>query len=171
MIRFKSTLIVTALIAAGVAAPAFAASKDTNFTVNINVTGSCKFISASNINFDSSDATPGTTDKTGTLKVQCTKSLPFSLQLDAGINGASNVNARKMKSTTGTDTIAYQLYSDSFNTVWGTATSGVGAVTGTGTGFGGSTLDQTFTVSARATLTGTEPVATYTDTIKATVTY
>ncbi len=171
MSLFKSTLIATALVAAGVAGTANAASVGQDFKVKISITGSCTFISASDINFAATAATPGTRDATGTIKVQCTNNLPFSVQLNSGLNGGGNVNARKMKSTSGADTIAYQLYSDSFSTVWGTATSGAGLVSGTGAGFGGTTLDKSFTVSARATLVGTEPVASYEDTITATVTY
>jgi spore coat protein U-like protein len=166
---FKSTLIATALVAAGFVGNANAASVNQDFKVKISITGSCTFISASDINFAATAATPGTRDATGTIKVQCTNNLPFSVQLNSGVNGGGNVNARKM--TSGSNSIAYQLYSDNFSTVWGTATSGTGLVGGIGAGFGGTTLDKSFTVSARATLVGTEPVASYEDTITATVTY
>ena len=66
-------------------------------------------------------------------------------------------------------TIAYQLFKGpGFTDVWGN--TGTDAATGIGTGFGAS-HDQEFTVSARATLIGTETATSYTDTITATVTY
>lgn len=166
---FKSTLIATALVAAGFAGNADAAgSANTTFKVNINIDGSCLFISADNIEFGTTNAQPGTRDASGKLKVQCTNALPFTLQLDAGLNGGGDINARKMASGAG-GTIAYQLFKGpGFTDVWGN--TGTDAATGIGTGFGAS-HDQEFTVSARATLIGTETATSYTDTITATVTY
>lgn len=165
---FKTTLIATALVAAGFVGNAAAAgsSKDQTFTVNIAINGSCKFISADNITFDATEAAAKTVDATGNIKVQCTKNLPFTLDLNAGANGGGDVNARKMKRGTNNDTISYQLFTSN-DAVWGNSQ----AVPGTGAGIGGDSLNRTFQVKAKATLTGEEPAGSYTDTVTATINY
>ena len=168
---FKTSLIAAALIAAGAAAPATAAD-NMAFDVTITIDKSCDVTSTSDVAFGSTTASAGTVTGTGgNVTVQCTVDVPYDIALDAGDNGA-NVGARKMLHTNGTDAIPYQLYQDAgFSTVWGD-TVDTNTVEGTGTGFGtGTPYDQPHTVYAQATVPGTAPVGSYSDTITATVTF
>ena len=157
---FKTSLIAAALIAAGAAAPATAAD-NMAFDVTITIDKSCDVTSTSDVAFGSTTASAGTVTGTGgNVTVQCT-----------GDNGA-DVSTRKMLHTNGSDAIPYQLYQDAgFSTIWGD-TVDTNTVEGTGTGFGtGTPYDQPHTVYAQATVPGTAPVGSYSDTITATVTF
>ena len=96
-----------------------------------------------------------------TINYTCTNTLPVTISLDKGLNGASTA-ARLMKN--GASTLSYQLYSDSARTtVWDDATNKA-SVTGTG-------------ASATQTIYGQIPAgqypsaAAYTDTVTITFTY
>ncbi len=164
---FKTTLLVTALIAASSLAPASAADNQ-NFDVTLTISKSCDVTSTQNVAFGNVQANPGTLNAQGGVSVQCTSGTPYALALNGGNNSSNNINARKMAS--GTSTIAYQLYQDtSTSTVWG-ETAGTDTVDRIGTGFGAA-FNQAHTVYAAATIVGTEPAGNYTDTVTATVTF
>ncbi|MGY0798196.1 Csu type fimbrial protein [Lysobacter sp. A286] len=166
---FKTSLLATALIAGGAIAPANAAD-NMNFDVTITIDKSCDVTSTSDVSFNSRFASAGTVSTNGGVTIQCTVDVPYNVALNAGNNGGTDITARKMLiSGGGTDTIAYQLYQDTAQTVWG-QTVGTDTVTGTGIGFGAAaTFNQPHTVYAEATIVGTEPVGSYSDTITATV--
>ena len=73
MSLFKSTLIATALVAAGVAGTASAADLTDNFEVRITIEETCNVLTASDIDFGSTIPTAGgQVDRTGTINVNCT---------------------------------------------------------------------------------------------------
>ena len=165
---FKASLLATALVAAGIAAPAHAENNQ-DFQVLIDIEASCDVISTDDIDFDTQVAKSGTLNTSGNVVVQCTRDQAYHVQLSGG--QTNDVAAREMRNVAG-DAISYQLYLDSARTkTWG-ETKGTDTASGTGTGFGtGATYDQAHTVFATATLTGTERVGAYSDTVKATVTF
>lgn len=163
----NKTFALTALLAGcAFATTAQAATKTDQFDVTIKITANC-FITADDIAFADSAGVETSTavNAAGALHVRCTNGSPYTLKL------SGTVGARAMTRVSGgTQTIAYELYSDSARTTaWGsTAGAGGNVVTGTGTGLGtGNTRD--VPVYAKATLTGLEPAADYKDTVTATV--
>ena len=85
-------------------------------------------------------------------------------ELDAGLNGGGNINARRM--VLGTGAVGYQLYSNATRTtVWGN-TAGSNTVAGSGTG-----ATQNYTVYGLVPAQTTPAAGTYQDTITVTVTY
>lgn len=163
---FNTTLLATALIAAGAIAPANAAD-NMDFDVTLTIDKSCDVTSTETIAFGNVLASAGTANAQGDVAVQCTKGTAYALALNGGNNSGNDINARQMSS--GSNTIAYQLYQDTANTVWG-QTAGTDTVDGTGAGFGAA-FDQVHTVHATATIVGTEPAGNYSDTVTATVTF
>lgn len=169
---FKTSLLATALIAAGAVAPANAAD-NMNFDVTLSIDESCDVISTETVAFGVQLASAGTATAQGDVAVQCTVDTAYELALNAGTHSGNDITARQMQINAGTATIAYQLYHDSANSdVWG-ETTGIGGdtATGIGTGFGDATFNQVHTVYAEATIVGTEPTGDYSDTITATVTF
>lgn len=164
-----ASLLATAVLAAGIAAPAQAA-ESADFKVLIDIDASCDVVSTQNIDFDTQFANAGTLNATGEVVVQCTNGQAYDVQLDGG--GSNDVSARRMVNATGTDSVAYQLYQDAGRSdIWG-QTDGTDTVTGTGTGYGsGATFDRVHTVYAQATLVGDELAGAYEDTVTATVTF
>jgi len=170
---FKTSLVkvvlATTLIAGGAIAPAQAVDNKT-FDVTITIKNSCHVTSTENVAFGNRQALVATVDTTGSVSVQCTNGAPYEVALNAGVNSTNDINARRMKHATGTDTIAYQLYRDSgYADIWG-QTDTVDTVGGTGTGFGDTSFDVKHVVYARATIIGDEPAGTYSDVVIATVT-
>src|SRR5690606_22533358 len=120
---FKTSLLATALIAAGAIAPANAVdSAPVDFDVTITIDKSCDITATTDVAFGTQLASAGTvTDTNGSVTVECTVDIPYDVALNAGDNGGTDVTARKMLiSGGGTDTIAYQLYQDTAGgTIWG----------------------------------------------------
>jgi spore coat protein U-like protein len=148
---------------------ALASTAGTTFQVNAGVSSVC-YVSGSTLSFGSSlDPINGAVpvDASATLNVQCTNTTGWSVALDAGSNagGAALFGSRALKN--GSQTLAYQLYTDAARTtVWGNGSGGSSAVTGTGTG-----STQALTVYGRLpSLAGAIP-GTYTDTVTVTITY
>lgn len=168
---FKTSLVKVVLattLICGVIAPAHAADSMA-FDVTITINASCDVTSTEDVAFVSQTAAPGTATATGSVNVQCTKATAYNVALNAGNNGGTDINARKMKHATAADTIAYQLYRGSAaGGSWGT-TANTDTVSGTGTGFGGTSFDHNHVVYAEATITGLEAAGAYSDIITATV--
>ncbi|MGP8184833.1 MAG: spore coat U domain-containing protein [Terracidiphilus sp.] len=157
-----STLSAAALgfLALGIAStPAAAVTASTTFQVTANVAATCS-ISANALSFAA--YTGAVNNATTTLSVYCTNTTPYNVGLDAGASGGT-VTTRAMKS--GTNTLAYWLYSDTNRTVnWGNTTgSWVG-----GTGSGSA---QTLTVYGQIPASEPMIIGSYSDTITATVNY
>lgn len=101
----------------------------------------------------------------GSIVVTCTPGLAATIELDYGMNGG-NSNVRYLINSSGSRTIAYQLYQDSNHTkVWG-----MGSLAYSISSFPDTT--QTYTVYARLFASSGMPEAgTYTDTVTVTLTY
>ncbi|MCH8685062.1 Csu type fimbrial protein [Pedomonas mirosovicensis] len=153
----------------GVAGSANAATGTNNLTVNATVASTCT-VSAGTIDFGSFDVTDATAEEaTGTVNVKCTNGTPWTLYANAGAGQTATVDARRMTGgAAGTDTLQYQLYTDTYTTAWGDGVSSTvtGAFTGTGTG-----VDQTQTIYGRIPAGQTASGGGYTDTVVMTVSY
>ncbi|HEX4894717.1 MAG TPA: spore coat U domain-containing protein [Solimonas sp.] len=153
--------------AVGLALVSAAAAADTatgSFLVSTTVLKSCT-VAPTPLAF-ASYSPSGDVDGTSTIAVLCTLNTPYKIALDKGANGAA-VTTRKMKLTTGADTLNYSLFSDSNRSAnWG-ETLGTDTVDATGTG-----LLVTHTVYGRiAASQTTSPAGIYNDTIQVTVNY
>jgi len=152
------------------AAPAFAGSATSNFSVTASVASNCT-ISTTSIAFAAYDpiVANATTplDATGSVIITCTKGAATTIGLNAGLNGASATGTtRAMKS--GTDYLSYEIYQDSGRTiVWGN--SGAGLLT---PAVAPDKNPRTFTTNGRVPAGQDVPAgASYTDTVTATVNF
>ncbi|MGY1425192.1 Csu type fimbrial protein [Lysobacter sp. A289] len=165
---FKTSLLATALIAAGAIAPAHAVNNKT-FDVEIEIINSCHVTATENVSFPNRTATAGTVSSTGSVTVQCTNGLAgYKLVLNDGLHSGA-IGTRNMQIASGTATISYELRQESATgTIWD-----AGAVaTGDGKGFGtGAPYDQPHIVYATATIPGDALAGEYSDTVTATVTF
>jgi spore coat protein U-like protein len=135
----------------------------TSFSATATVLSSCN-VNATTVNFGTAGILSGNTDAKGTLSIQCSPSLPYTVSLDGGTSGATDPTQRKM-SFSGADVI-YGLYRDSARTLpWG---STVGTNTSAGTGTGST---QTQTVYGRVATQTTPSPGTYSDSVVVTVGY
>lgn len=158
---------VLATIGAALSVPvAFAATDTATMAVSTTVNASCS-ISATALAFGSYDpvVTHASTplDGTGTVTIACTSGAAVDVDLDFGLNAGAGTQ-RKLLS--GTDTINYDLFSDSGRTTaWDNTEANDVNRTGTG-------ADDVLTVYGRvpAGQTGA-PSGTYTDTVTATVNF
>lgn len=138
------------------------------FQVTANITSDCS-VSASNIDFGSLGiaSLQAGANTTGVLSVTCTKTVPYSLMLNAGTGAGATMANRRMTRSGGSETLNYSLYADAARTqVWGDGAGGSAWVTGTGTG-----VLQTRTVYAGLFPQTSPPVGSYADTIIVTVTF
>ena len=134
-----------------------------SLTVNATVTNPCT-ITANTLSFGTTGLLTAATTTTSTIAVQCPNTTPYAIGLDAGLNGGGNVNARTM--SLATDSIGYQLYSDSGrSTVWGN-TVGTNTVAGTGNG-----STQNWTVYGKVPTQTTPTPGNYSDTVTVYVYY
>jgi spore coat protein U-like protein len=164
---------VLAPVAAGVllavAGSAQAASTSTAFTVTASVAGNC-LVTATDLAFG---AYVAGTAKSGqsAVKVRCTTSTPYTVDLSTG----SSLSYLQRTLKNGTDSLTYNLYTDSGRTsIWGDGvTDSSNHHTGTGTGL--STLQEaTFNVYGLvpdSVANQNAPPATYTDSITVSVNY
>ncbi|MBB5415893.1 spore coat protein U-like protein [Paraburkholderia atlantica] len=165
---YLSKLLASAALTAVAASSQAQTTATGTFQVRITIQGTCLIASTTDIDFGAQLSAATTYTQTGTIQVQCTNGLPFTLGLDGG-TVTGDVNARAMQATAGTTQIPYTLRRDSpTGTNWGnTAPSWY---TGTGTGIG-SDYTISLTIYAAATVGGTEPAGQYLDTVTATITY
>ncbi|NNJ15308.1 spore coat protein U domain-containing protein [Pseudomonas putida CSV86] len=160
--------LALALLAAAAPIPLDAATSST-FLVNATVQAGCLVVGGvtnyGNLAFGSYSAlsTAAVTTQLGgtTVTLQCTPGVTLSMKIGGGQN---NNGVRNLKRSTGSNLVAYQLYSDAaFSQVLG--------------------IDQTVTVSyadptaiklpvyARAQLTGALPAGSYSDVLQVTLTF
>lgn len=162
---------VAAAVALGDSSFALAATKTANITVSATVPKNCN-ISTGSIAFGSYDPlganAAANLDQTGTFTVACTKTVAWSVGLDAGQNGANvpgGVSATRAMAE-GSNYLGYEIYTTGArSTVW----DNTSMVSGSGTG-----VAQTVTLYGRvpAGQTGTPPSAvSYGDTVIATVNF
>lgn len=166
--QLKTALLAAAVAAAGFTAQSLdtaqAASVSANMTVKIAIQNACDVstVAPTTLDFGTQGPLTANVDNSSTVTVTCTSGATYNVGLDGG--GAGNVNARVM--TNGTDTIGYQLYSDSGRTtVWGT-TIGTDTVAATGNGNA-----QSYPVYGRVPPQTTPPAGNYQDTVAVVVTY
>jgi spore coat protein U-like protein len=162
---FKSTLLATAVMAAGTAS-VFAADS-TTFNVRITIVTACDVdaAAATDVDFGSVASTAVNTDNAGALNVRCTLLTPYNIALDNGENGTS-VTDRKM-SDGGTNLVPYQLYraaTRGAGDVWG-STINTDTFGGIGTG-----LVQNIPVYGRVP-SANFPAGSYNDVVTATIIY
>jgi spore coat protein U-like protein len=165
MKKLVGPLLAMALAASG-SGTALASTATQSFTVQITLTASCIFSSATGaLNFGSAQRViDSNVDAATTLNVQCTNTTPYNIGLSAGGGSGATFAARKM--TGGSATVTYSLYSDSSRTtVWGD-TVGSNTVSGTGSG-----STQAITVYGRVPAQSTPAPGAYSDTVTATITY
>jgi spore coat protein U-like protein len=147
----------------GASCPTGGLTASTSFSATATVLSTCN-VGATAVNFGSAGILAGNTDAQGTLSIQCSPSLPYTVSLDGGTSGATDPTQRKM-SFSGANVI-YGLYRDSARTQpWG---STVGSNTSSGTGTGST---QTQTVYGRVGAQTTPAPGTYSDSVVITVGY
>ncbi len=139
------------------------------FNVTATVVKNCT-VNANNLNLGSVAAGATATSGSTTISVACSKTTPYYVGL-APQNVSSTTGAGTMKGTgTNTNSITYQLYSNSaLTTVWGnTATS-----TSVGNGVAGTGSGVAQTLAAYAKVTGSTDVTpdNYSDTVQINVNY
>ncbi len=135
----------------------------TSFSATATVLSSCN-VNATSVNFGSSGILSGTTDAQGTLSIQCSPSLPYTISLNGGNSGATDPTQRKMSFSSAN--VTYGLYRDAARTLpWG-STIGTNTTSGTGTG-----VTQAQTVYGRVAAQTTPAPGSYTDSVVVTVGY
>lgn len=159
----KSSLLATALIAAGVSS-ASAETKTASFGVQLVVQNACTITAggtAKDIDFLSLTGNiSADIDASTDLTVNCNDGADYKIGLGKGGNEA----AGQRRMTDGTQFVAYDLYSDSGRTeAWGTLASG-NVYAGTGTN-----ANQAVTVYGRVPSGQSVGAGTYLDTVTATI--
>jgi spore coat protein U-like protein len=138
-------------------------TSSTSFSATATVSSTCN-VGATTVNFGAQGILAGNKDAQGTLSIQCSPSLPYTVSLNGGSSGATDPTQRKM-SFSGAN-VTYGLYRDSVRSLpWG-STVGTNTTSGTGTG-----VTQTQTVYGRVPSQTTPKPGTYTDSVIATVGY
>jgi spore coat protein U-like protein len=168
--RMKTGLgVLTGL--AFVGGPASATTTSSTFQVQLQIQAQCVINSTSALTFTTSGVLGGANgsannDQTTTLNVQCTNSTPYDVGLDAGTTSGASVAQRLLVNSTTSETINYNLYSDSGrSTIWGNT---VGSSTVHATGSGAS---QSYTIYGRVPGQNTPTPGTSTDMVTVTITY
>lgn len=164
--KLKLIPLAGALLAAGLmAAAAQAQSVTDTMDVTITIQDACEISTApTTLDFGTHGVLSANVDSTSTISVTCTTDAAYNIGLDGGDSG--DINARVMGQSSGTNTVGYQLYTESGRaTVWGN-TVGTDTVASTGTG-----TEQEFTVYGRVPPQATPPADTYNDTVTVTVSY
>lgn len=164
---YLQTLI--AVVSAGLAILPAVAGADTatgSLGVKIEITSNCA-VSTSNAALDfgshASTDTSASADN-GAFTVSCTNETPYDIGL-VPVSTASTTGSGEMKDGSGTNSIAYQLYSDAaMSAVWGSDTGNMQSSTGTGSA-------QDYTVYGKVTGSMNVPAGSYNDTVTINVTY
>lgn len=160
-----SLLAAAAVLAVGTVPPAaLAATATGDFQVLLTIDAECQLNSATDLDFGTTGVLQSGVSASSNIVVQCTKTTPFQVGLDAGQGAGATVATRKM--TGGGETVNYGLFQDvARQNVWGN-TLGSDTVAATGTG-----APQTFTVYGYVPPQDTPTPGSYVDTVQVTVTY
>jgi len=140
------------------------------FLVSATVQKNCT-VAANDLTFNAVAAGTATAPGNTTLSIACTANTPYTVGL-LPLNVASTTGAGTMKGETGgnTNTVQYQLYSNStLSQVWGN-TAAVGS-TGNGVAGTGTGSAQALNVYAKTTSSTDVTPDTYTDTVQVNVNY
>ena len=152
--------------AATFAAPAFASTASSTLNVDATVTANCT-VSTSAISFGNVNPISGSNvDASGGITVTCTNGTAWTAAAGVGSGTGASFASRKMSS--GGNSLAYNIYTDSGRTsVWGDGTGSTATLGNTGSG-----AAQSVTVYGRVGSGQTAvPPGSYADTVAVTVTY
>lgn len=167
MMTFAPLAAVVGLLAGTLMAPAQADTDTQSFKVTLTVESTCDIstVNAHDVNFGNHKSTEVSATADGNLTVNCTNGTPYQIGLDNGENYAAT--SRYMKSTTGSETVAYTLWKDAARSqAWGNV-AGSDTLASTGTG-----VAQVIPVYGKVELSTQNLKADiYEDTVTATVTY
>ena len=160
--RFPIRIACAAVLAAsfGLTGSAFAAAKTGNLNVKLTIESGCSVFSNNtdiSLDFGTWTTLSQNIDESASFDVACSGDTGFTVGLDKGLGGGATVNDRKL--TSGTNKIAYNLYTDaSRGTVWDTQTFAKAAAPGNLT---------KVTIFGRVPTSAAIPAAgTYLDTVK-----
>jgi spore coat protein U-like protein len=122
--RFPIRIACAAVLAAsfGLTGSAFAAAKTGTLNVKLTIEPGCSVFSNNtdiSLDFGTWTTLSQNIDESASFDVACSGDTGFTVGLDKGLGGGATVNDRKL--TSGTNKIAYNLYTDaSRGTVWDT---------------------------------------------------
>ncbi len=161
-LRFALPLVALALVTLATSRRAEGASVDV--TANVVATCSVTVVPLSFGTYDIGDPTDAT--GLGSLTTDCSASAPFMVTFDQGLypapSSTDDAPARRMGSSTSSDTIGYELLCDG-QPVGATASSAL-------LGFGAASAES-HVLSGRIPAQQLVASGTYTDTVVATITY
>ena len=165
MRSFKIFSCVTAGVLLALSGGAQAATTGTDFVVTANVIAACE-VEATDMDFGDLDLTADDT-ATSIISVTCTNDHDYQITLDEGDAPGSSVPNRTLSN--GTDSLAYNLYTDVNHTaIWGDTTSD--DVEGVGTGLA-TAVDHTVYGLLPSAGNEAAPTGLYSSTITVTLTY
>jgi spore coat protein U-like protein len=163
-----SAAVTSLFLSAGIASAA-TTTPGTAMNVSATVNAYCAINSVGAIGFTSFNPTAGDQTARSDISVNCTNTTQFDIGLSLGIGTNASLSTGRVM-TNGSNTLTYQLYSDSaMSSVWGD-TVNTNTVRLTGAGFGTGTT-KTATVYAKIPSQPNAVPAAYTDTVTVTVTY
>jgi spore coat protein U-like protein len=142
-----------------------------SFTVNATIIGACN-VQSGTLAFGSASLLTAPINGTGSVAVQCSYLLPYSVGL--GLGNYASASQRRMYSSTTGGYVSYNLYTDSgYSDPWSTTTSSTSCTNGTSTCVLGTGNGNYQTVPVYGTVpTQIGPAAgSYSDTVTVTVTY
>ncbi len=145
---------------------ASAQSASSTLSVNATVTANCT-VSTNSLSFGNVNTISGANfDQSGGINVLCTNGTPWTASAGLGAGTGASFASRVM--TSGSDTLAYNLYTNAArSTVWGDGSGTTSQLVGTGSG-----STQTVTVYGRvASGQSSAPAGVYADTVSVTVSY
>lgn len=164
MKRLHRIILVCGLL--GFAAPLWAATATTTFSVSGTVVPTCN-VSATALNFGAAIPNPinSNVDAQGSVTATCSSGAAYTVGLSVGSGAGATFASRKM--TSGPNTLNYSLYTDAGRTtVWGDGTAGSSLFNGSGSG-----AAQVIPVFGRIPSPQTIPTGAYTDTVVVTLTF
>lgn len=124
-----SRVVIGLAVLLAAAAPAFAGSAPSSFSVTASVANNCT-ISTTSIVFGAYDGivANATTplDAAGSVIITCTKGAATTIGLNAGLNGAGATGGMTRAMKSGTAYLNYEIYKESGRTtVWGNVAPGL----------------------------------------------
>lgn len=166
--RYNETLIGTASYPASCTSGGIGGANPTNafpFTATATVPPKCQAYTTTDLDFGSVPGfITGNVDQTSTIGMTCTGRTAWQVGLNNGLYASGSV--RRMKLSTSTTYVTYELYRDASRGLrWGN-TLNTDTAQGTGTG-----TPQTLTVYGRVPAPQTPVAGDYSDTITVTITY
>lgn len=167
MRKILSATMAGAALLAGVNANA--ATTTTSFLVSATVLKAC-LVSAGAFNFP--NYTPGLGAVTGSsgINVNCTKTTPFTVALNAGTTAGGTFVQRLLGN--GANTLQYNLYTtNTYATVWGDGGGATATQPGTGSGLGTAVPFTVYGQLPDSPANQSAAPLTYTDSITVTVTF